>query len=266
MRFLNDNINIINIQFVGLMFLKIRINKNLKDFFKIILILLILFGCDNSKNIKKLDYIEIVPKNVKSLVIILHGYGRNNEDMLFVAENLSKSFPNTAFVLPNAPFAAKNKSSKSFQWFSLNKPEFIMKREAKKANVILNNFIEEQKDRFSLNNNNIILSGFSQGAILSLYNGVRQKEELAGIISFSGLLPDSFESLKRNLKSKPNILLIHGTSDEVVDYSNLAKAEEILGKLKVPYEAYTLERVGHSIDNNALLQANKFIKNSIQSN
>ncbi len=235
-------------------------------FLKTLLILFLLASCKDTS--AQLEYIEIIPNNPTSLVFVLHGYGSNNQDLLSLAQELSKSFPNTAFVLPNAPnkaigLASYGLSSKGYQWFSLNKPEFIMRKEAKQSNKILNSFIKNQSKRLSIENENIIISGFSQGGIMSMYNGLRQKDKVTGVISFSGLLADDEQTLKKQMKSKPKILMINGTNDNIVEYSNLEKAVNIFNKLEIPNDPYTLQGVGHTINQKAILKAREFIESSL---
>ena len=74
------------------------------------------------------------------------------------------------------------------------------------------------------------------------------------------MVPDTIDSLKKELKSKPNVLLIHGTTDKTVPYNSLEKAEYLLREFDVPYESYSIQDMGHTINDEAIEDAREFIK------
>lgn len=208
---------------------------------------------------KKLEFLEIVPKTVNNLFILLHGYGSNNEDMLSLGMAFRTLLPNTVIMSINAPWNVDR--GDGYQWFSLRTMNlFSMLREIKISYNLLNNFINEQLKRFSLKDENLLLGGFSQGAMMSLYTGLRRDSEPLGILSFSGMMPDTIEILKKELKSRPEVFLIHGTDDRTVPFNSLEKAENLLREFDVPYESHSVQGMGHSINDEALYYAGEFIK------
>lgn len=213
------------------------------------------------ENINKLDYLEIVPNIVNNVFILLHGYGTDKNDLLCLALSFKKILPNTAFILVNAPYKVDIGDCLGYQWFSLRTMNlFSILKEVRIANKILNNFIDEQLKRFSLNDNNLLLGGFSQGAIMSLYNGFRRKSAPMGILAFSGMIPDTFSSLEREIKCKPETLLIHGRLDKVVPYANFEKTEKILKEFDIPLETHLISDMAHEINDKALQYSLEFIK------
>ncbi len=208
---------------------------------------------------KKLDFLEIVPNTVNNLFILLHGYGSDNEDMLSLGLTFRSLLPNTAIVSVNGPWEADKGGG--YQWFSLRTMNlFSILREIKVSYNLLNVFIDEQLKRFSLEDKNLLLGGFSQGAMMSLYTGVRRKSDPLGVLSFSGMMPDTIDTLKKELTSRPETLLIHGTDDKTVPFNSLEKAENLLREFDVPYEAHSIQGMGHTIDDEALEYAAEFIK------
>lgn len=208
---------------------------------------------------KKLDFLEIVPNTVNNLFILLHGYGSDNEDMLSLGLTFRPLLPNTAIVSVNGPWEADKGGG--YQWFSLRTMNlFSILREIKVSYNLLNVFIDEQLKRFSLEDKNLLLGGFSQGAMMSLYTGVRRKSDPLGVLSFSGMMPDTIDTLKKELTSRPETLLIHGTDDKTVPFNSLEKAENLLREFDVPYEAHSIQGMGHTIDDEALEYAAEFIK------
>lgn len=206
-----------------------------------------------------LDFVEITPEEVNNVLILLHGYGSNNQDFLNLGVQVMDLLPNTAIISVNGPW--KSEVGDGYQWFSLKTMNlFSILKEIKIASSLLNKFIDSQLKRFNLEDKNLILGGFSQGAMLSLYTGLRRENTPFAVLSFSGMVPDTMETLKKEIKSKPNILLIHGTADKTVPYNSLEKAEYLLREFDVPFEAYSVQDMGHTINDEALEDAREFIK------
>ena len=113
-----------------------------------------------------LDSIIIRPEKeieIKNAVILLHGYGGDGKDISMLSLNWKRHMPNTVFICPNGHEACSINPS-GYQWFDLTKedPEYILQQSIKAENKI-NQFIREIRKEFNLTNNQICLSGFSQG-------------------------------------------------------------------------------------------------------
>lgn len=209
---------------------------------------------------EQLKYSEIVPNVVNNIFLLLHGYGTDKNDLIGLGMEFRKLLPNTAFLFVNAPWNV-DVGTGGYQWFSLRTMNlFSILKEIKAAYRLLNTFIDSQLKRFNLTDENLLLGGFSQGAIMSLYTGLRRPSSPLGVLSFSGMLPDAVSTLKKELTSKPNVLLIHGTEDRVVPYAYLERTEKILKEFDISVEAHSIRGMGHMIDEKALGYANSFIK------
>jgi phospholipase/carboxylesterase len=212
-------------------------------------------------NANKLNYLEIIPKHVKNILFLLHGYGTDAENILGLGLKFKDLLPYTAILSVNAPCICEANSN-GYQWFSLKTMNlFSILKEIKFSYELLTDFIDEQLKRFNLNEGDIIICGFSQGAMMSLYTGLRRKSAPIALLSFSGMLPDTVGTLKKEIKSKPKVFLCHGTSDNVVPYSSLEKTENILREFDIKYESYSIQDMGHMIDEECIENARKFIKN-----
>lgn len=198
-------------------------------------------------------------KDPEHLVIFLHGYGANGQDLLSLSPELEAALPNSIFVSPDAIYPFEGGFFGGYQWYSLiDRSEQSMLAGAKNAAPIINQYIDEQLAKFKLPISKLILIGFSQGGMLATYVGLRRKGKIAGIISFSGymLLSDNLED---EIKAKPNVLLTHGEDDSVVPPQALDFAAEKLDTLGVDCEAHLLPNLGHGIDAKAIDLARKFI-------
>lgn len=206
-------------------------------------------------------------QNPKYLVIFLHGYGSNGEDLLSLCNEFSNILPEAHFISPNAVQPWEGGFPGCYQWFSLNsgfdsKGIEEMAPDIKKSSNILSDFIDEQLVRFSLTRENLFLIGFSQGAMMSMHQGLTSKEKLAGIVAFSGKLA-SPDLLGEELSSKPEICLIHGESDPVVPFDYFLKAKDILEEHNFSFEAHSIPNLEHSIDLQGIEYAQNFIKKII---
>lgn len=211
-------------------------------------------------NLQFFEELPISGSKANQLVLLLHGYGSNGQNLITLAHEFARVLPDAHFISPNAPFKLDNNLYEGYQWFSLSNydPQIIFPQIIK-ANDIIDQFIKQQLERLSLQYNNLIVIGFSQGSMMAMYNSLRAKEKVAGIVSYSGrlILPTT---LNDKINSKPPICLIHGTKDIVVPFDNMTFAVKILEELQIPFEAYAIEGLEHQIDSKGIRLAKKFLE------
>ena len=183
---------------------------------------------------------------IKNIIILLHGYGGDGNDIAQVTLNWKRFLPNTLFVCPNAPEKCLISPS-GYQWFDLSKDndEFIL-NESKKNEIILKKFLNEVKEKFSLPNSKICLSGFSQGCMMSINVGLSSDEKYSGILGFSGKII-SKKDLSKRIIHKPETLLIHGENDDIVTCVKSLEAKDFLERNKVSVELEIIKNCGHHI-------------------
>ena len=198
----------------------------------------------------------------KSLVILLHGYGADGNDLIGLAQPLAGVLPDTAFVSPNAPEPCAA-APMGRQWFPIpyidGSSEAAMMEGLGRAKAALNDFIDAQMAETGLSADRVALVGFSQGTMMSLEVGLRREAQLAGIVGFSGRLLRA-ESLGDEIKSKPPVLLVHGDADQVVPPQSLPDAKLGLEGAGVAVETLLRPGLGHGIDPQGLGAAAEFLK------
>lgn len=206
-------------------------------------------------------------KNPKYLVIFLHGYGANGENLINLSYEFKHVLPEAHFISPNAIEPWEGGFPHSYQWFSLyggveRKALFEISNNIKNANKILGKFIDDQLRRFKLSPDKLFLVGFSQGAMMSIYQGLIKPEKPAGIISFSGkvILP---EMIGEKTISKPEICLIHGEADSVLPFEHFLEAKKMLESEDISHESHSFPHLDHSIDIHGVRVAQNFIKKII---
>ena len=213
--------------------------------------------CLNSVIIKPEEGTEI-----KNAIVLLHGYGGDGKDISMLTLNWKRHLPNTIFICPNGhEKCAINPSG--YQWFDLTKedPYYILEESIKAENVI-NKFIEEVKTEYNLSNQQICLSGFSQGCMMSLNVGLTSNEKFLCVVGFSGKIIDQI-NLKDRIKNSTDTLLIHGDVDQIVPSTHLLEAKDFLIRNNIPVETLLIKNCDHHIPIEASSTALNYILKKI---
>jgi phospholipase/carboxylesterase len=194
-----------------------------------------------------LDGPRIEPRSAPTaLVVLLHGYGANGDDLIALGEGWRRQLPQAAFVAPNAPQDIPGMPG-ALQWFELTfRDPGERWRGVVAARPGLDRFLDEELARYGLADGRLVLVGFSQGTMLALHAGLRRKAAPAAIVGYSGLLAGP-EHLGE-ITVRPPILLIHGAEDELIPVDALHAAREQLAQAGVAVEWHVREGLGHGID------------------
>ncbi|WP_172294329.1 alpha/beta hydrolase [Pseudoruegeria sp. HB172150] len=208
---------------------------------------------------------EAASGETKSLVVFLHGYGADGNDLLGLAEPLAPHLPDTVFLAPNAPEKCLTNPI-GYQWFPIpwldgsaeEAATASMKQSAKDLDAFLDKAIENE----GVTADDVILFGFSQGTMIGLHVAPRRSEQVAGVVGFSGRLLAP-EQLKEQVVSKPPVLLIHGNQDEVVPFESLQEAGNALNTTGFEVYAHVMEGTGHGISPDGLSVALAFMREKL---
>ncbi len=192
----------------------------------------------------------------KTLIVLMHGIGSSGDDLESLIPFLQPYLPNTEFFSPNGiepcdlfPFG--------FQWFSLqNRDEEVMQKELHRTSGAIRKMIENKAKSLSIEPSNIILIGFSQGTMTSLYLTLTSDTPYKAIVGFSGslIMPSHISQ-----KNTP-ICLIHGAEDDVVPPSSLELARTQLANEGIKVKTHLYHDLAHSIDLRGLKTAITFLK------
>ncbi|MES1150957.1 MAG: dienelactone hydrolase family protein [Dongia sp.] len=196
----------------------------------------------------------------KNLVVFLHGYGSNGDDLISLAPYWADLLPETEFVSPNAPFPCEENPFGGFQWFGFRdrSPDMILGG-TRAAATILDAYLDQQLRARGFDERKLALVGFSQGTMMSLHVGPRRATAPAGIVGYSGRLIAA-ELLAGELKSKPPVLLVHGTADTMVPFASMEAAEKSLNAAGLAVETLARPGLPHSIDQEGLVKGGLFLK------
>lgn len=201
----------------------------------------------------------------RNLVVFLHGYGADGEDLLGLADPLAPHLPDTVFVAPNAPERCSGNPF-GFQWFPI--PWLDGSSEAEAAAGLqaaaddLDAFLDARLADEGLTPDRLALVGFSQGTMISLHVALRRPDPVAGIVAFSGRLLAP-ERLAAEIVSRPPVLLIHGDADPMVPFSDMANAGDALVAAGVETYGHVMKGTGHGIAPDGLSAALGFLKDCL---
>ena len=192
------------------------------------------------------------------MVILLHGYGADGNDLIGLAPVLAPLMPDAVFYAPNAPQPCEGNPF-GYQWFPVSRLDpALALAGARSAAPDVDAFLDEKMAEHGLDESKTCLVGFSQGTMMALQVGLRRAKPLAGIVGFSGMLAGP-EVLKDEIKSRPPILLAHGDSDEMLPHVLTERAAEALRQNGVGVGVHIAEGVGHGINDTALSHAARFL-------
>lgn len=206
-------------------------------------------------------------RTARQLVVFLHGYGADGNDLIEIGRVWQQFLPHAAFVSPHAPEPC-GQAPVGRQWFALT---FRDPNErwvgVNKAAPALERFIDAELTRLGLPPSALALVGFSQGTMMSLHVGLRRAVAPAAIVGYSGLLvlpPDGNpETVAAEITSRPPVLLVHGERDELIPSQALFQATQGLAALGVPVEWHLSAGLGHGIDPEGLRHGGEFLARNL---
>ncbi len=202
----------------------------------------------------------------KHLVLLLHGYGADGDDLIDLGREWQSILPDAAFFAPHAPELAPGGGR---QWFALTfRDPHERWRGVNHAAPALDRLIDDELAAHGLAPDRLALVGFSQGTMMALHVGLRRSEPIAAIIGLSGeivLRPGGApDSLAVDIRSRPPVLLVHGDRDDVIPADALFSSAEALAAAGVPCEWHLSPGLGHGIDEEALRQSAAFLDHALR--
>ncbi len=213
----------------------------------------------------ELDGPRLEPRGgrARHLVVFLHGYGADGNDLIDIGRAWQQLLPDTAFVSPHAPRPC-GQAPTGREWFPLTFRDPNERWTGVNAAAPgLAAFLDAELERRSLPPSALALVGFSQGTMMALHVGLRRAVAPVAIVGYSGLLvgPASgeIEAMKDEIVARPPVLLVHGDRDDLIPAQALFLAAQGLAALGVPVEWHLSAGVGHGIDGEGLRHGGEFL-------
>ena len=193
-----------------------------------------------------------------SLVVLLHGIGADAFDLIPLAKYWALTLKKTKFYSLHAPYTYRL-APFGKQWFDLeDRDQTRILKEIELVKPMIITFLKKKLKNYNLQYKDLILVGFSQGTMVALNLTLTMKEEVKGVLGYSGGVILT-KSGKIEIISKPNICLVHGKNDEVVPKKMMETTKIILKDNNIDVDTHLIENLGHSIDQNGLEIGQNFL-------
>lgn len=211
-----------------------------------------------------LEYIIKEPKIIldkNPLLLLLHGYGSNEEDLFSFAFELPENY---YIISARAPYPLPPYGN---AWYAIdfdaNMNKFSNDEQAIESRDLIVTFIGELLEKYPIDKNNVNLIGFSQGAILSYAIALSYPEKINKVVALSGyfnqnIMKDGYEN---NDFSKIQFFVSHGSVDQVIPVEWARKNPDVLNLLKIQNE-YHEYNVGHGVAPQNFFDLKRFIENN----
>ena len=197
---------------------------------------------------------------IKRIVLFLHGYGANGEDLLSIGKHWQDSLPDTLFIAPNAPYPHPYIPN-GFMWFDFKDVAQITSDDIKdglnQIRPMLQDYLKVLSKKYDVPLPKIVPVGFSQGAMIALDLLVCEPE-IEVVVDYAGIYYP-MRTFIENAALK-RVLLVHGTDDTVVSYHHMPEAEKALTDLGIHVTPITCSGLGHSIDAEGISAGERFLK------
>ena len=213
----------------------------------------------------ELDGPRIEPRSgtAKHLVIFLHGYGADGNDLIEIGRAWQGLLPDAAFMSPHAPRPC-GQAPVGREWFPLTFRDPDERWNGVQAAAPgLDQFLDAELSRRKLPPSALALVGFSQGTMMALHVGLRCAVPPAAIVGYSGMLimpGDALtEAFAAEIKSRPPVLLIHGDEDQLIPVKALTHSAQGLAAVGIPAEWHISPGIGHGIHQEGLRHGAEFL-------
>jgi phospholipase/carboxylesterase len=217
----------------------------------------------------ELDGPRLAPRSgaAQQLVVFLHGYGADGNDLIDIGRAWQQYLPRAAFVAPHAPEPCAQ-APMGRQWFPLTVRDPDERWiGVNKAAPVLQRFLDAELSRHGVPASALALVGFSQGTMMALHVGLRRARAPAAIVGYSGLLvmpPESeIKARAAEIQSRPPVLLVHGDRDDLIPPQALFEAVQGLAALGLSVEWHLSAGIGHGIDAEGLRYGGDFLARAL---
>ena len=193
------------------------------------------------------------------VLILLHGFGSNEEDLFSFASELPKNY---YIISVRAP---KSLAPYGYAWFDIQFDAFGNKitndEEAWQAKNLVIDFIKEIVNKYPIDKKNVNLIGFSQGAILSYAVALTQPKLVNKVVALSGYFKKDLvkDYLPQEEYKHLKFFISHGTVDQVISIEDARKIAPIMTDLGITH-TYKEYPVGHGVAPQNFYDFRKFIE------
>ena len=212
----------------------------------------------------KLHYL-VRPSSLKEnapLLIMMHGYGSDENDLFSFVSELPKEF---LIVSLQAPYQLQ---PFGYAWYAIHfnneQGKWSDDEQAIKSRDLIADFIDSLEKKYSFDKNNVTLLGFSQGTILSYAVALTYPEKVRNVVALSGYLNSNIIELKKDFSAYNNLdfYCSHGSVDQVIPVEWARQAPKLLDSLKIKHH-YQEFPVGHGVAPQNFFELRNWLKEKV---
>jgi predicted esterase len=208
----------------------------------------------------------------KGTVIFLHGLGDSGHGWEDGMQFVQQINPHIKFICPHAPNrrVTINFGAAMPAWYDITsldgKGTDDVKGLEESEKTIQDIIAQEIKQ--GVPHERIIVGGFSQGAVVSMFSVYQYPQKLAGCISLSGYLAlaDKFAERIKPVNKDTPLLMFHGDADQVINVNFGRRSHEALEKMGINAKLTVIPRMPHTATEQELMDVAKWIKERIPDN
>jgi phospholipase/carboxylesterase len=205
---------------------------------------------------------ESTRKENAPLLIMLHGYGSDENDLFSFASELPKEL----FIISvRAPYQMQPYGN---AWYAINfdaeKGKWSDDEQAKTSRDAIAQFIDDVCEKYPVNPKNVTLLGFSQGTILSYSIALTYPENVKNVIALSGYINEAIlpEHLDKSKLSHLDFYCSHGSVDQVIPVDWARKSSPFLSALNIKHK-YSEFPDGHGVAPQNFYELKKWLQERI---
>jgi phospholipase/carboxylesterase len=201
-------------------------------------------------------------KNNAPVLILLHGYGSSENDLISLAKSLDERF--ITFSL-RAPF---NGREVGYSWYELsfrpNKKLSCNYNEAKQSEAKILSFISNACSAYKADSTKVFLLGFSQGAIMAYDIAIKNPKKIAGIMALSGRMLEETRKIKVDADAKNvKYFIAHGKQDNIIDVAEADSANTYLKSKEINDLTYKKYEIPHSLSGDEFNDIKAWLKKAL---
>ncbi|MBW4466407.1 MAG: dienelactone hydrolase family protein [Pegethrix bostrychoides GSE-TBD4-15B] len=208
-----------------------------------------------------LEALFVPARPAEALLVLLHGWGANAQDVAALAQYIH--LPQLSFAFPNAPFAFPH-SPTGRMWYDLpadyrffSQPGFRQSPQLQTSRQALLDWLHSLESSTGIPLARTVLAGFSQGGAMTLEVGLNLP--VAGLMVLSGY---AHAPLELTAELAAPILLVHGRADQVVPLRAAQQVHDALAQAGAAVEYHELN-MGHEIQPAVLKLMQSFVEETV---
>ena len=212
-----------------------------------------------------LSYLEQTQSDARNqpLVIFLHGFGSNEEDLFGIKDALPSTW---TYLSARAPMPV---DPQGYRWFTKTPGDGDYNGETadlQRSAALIEDFVGKATAKYHTHSDRVFLVGFSQGAIMSYEVGLRKPALVRGIAALSGsVLPVLKAELKPSESlGKLAIFIGHGTLDQALPYASATQANEVLVGLGLTPEFHGYPGMPHTVSETEVQDLKAWLAKSVR--